>query len=114
MRKLEVKIRQIIWAFIQTFSPTNGDKVLYKNKTYFIKSSLTGNDIWNLFDVNDSNNIVYKISGKKLTVIQSFKRFVTVFNQHMRFQKISWELIDQRNPIGTRLSYINSDNIVFN
>ena len=49
MRKIEVKIRQIIWAFKKSFEPTTYDFVIYKGEKYFIKSSLTGENIWNIF-----------------------------------------------------------------
>ena len=113
MRKLEVKIRQIIWAINQSFKPTTYDKVIYKGNLYYIKSSLTGENIWNLFEKSNEQPTYSYIRGNELKIVHSFKRIVRVFKQHMRFQKTSWQRIDCSNPIGTRLSYISSDNIFF-
>jgi len=113
MRKLEVKIRQIIWSFKMTFKPTTYDLVEFKNNKYYIKSSLCGEDIWNLFEKGKDKCSYSHIRGNELKIIHSFKRFKEVFNHYMFFQKSSWQSIDCKNPIGTRLSYINSENIKF-
>lgn len=113
MRKIEVKIRQIIWAFKQSFKPTTYDFVIYQGEKYYIKSSLTGENVWNLFEKDEKEPIHRYIKGKDLKVVQSFNRFIHVFKNHLRFQKQSWGLIDCGNPIGTRLSYNNSDDIYF-
>ena len=113
MRKLEVKIRQFIWAFNKCFLPTTYDKVLYNGNMYFIKSSLCGENIWDLFELNRKTAVYSRIKGIDLKVIHSLKRFILVFKQHMFFQKTNWEKIDCMNPLGTRLSYINSENIFF-
>ncbi len=113
MRKIEVKIRQIIWAFKQSFKPTTYDFVNYKGKEYFIKSSLTGVNVWNLF-VNGEKEPTHRyIKGQDFKVVQSVKRFINVFKNHLIFQKQNWGLIDCGNPIGTRLSYHNSEDIYF-
>lgn len=49
MRKIEVKIRQFLWALKKSFEPTTGDAVIFQGQEYFIKTSLTGENIWNLF-----------------------------------------------------------------
>lgn len=113
MRKLEVKIRQIIWAINQSFKPTTHDKVIYKGNFYYIKSSLTGENVWNIFENGEKEPTHRYIKGQDLKVVHSYKRFIRVFKQHMFFQKTSWQRIDCSNPIGTRLSYISSDNIFF-
>jgi hypothetical protein len=113
MRKIEVKIRQIIWAFKQSLKPTTYDLVIYQGKQYFIKSSLTGENVWNLFEKGEKVPTHKYIKGKELKVVQSVKRFINVFKNHLRFQKQSWDLIDCGNPIGTRLSYHNSEDIYF-
>jgi hypothetical protein len=113
MRKIEVKIRQIIWAFKQSFNPTNYDLVIYQGKEYFIKTSLAGENIWNLFVKYEIKPIHRYIKGQDLKVVHSFKRFINVFKTYLRFQKQNWGLIDYRNPIGTRLCYNNSDDIYF-
>ena len=113
MRKLEVKIRQIIWAFKQSFKPTTYDLVIYQGKEYFIKSSLTGENVWNLFKKSEKEATHRYIKGQDLKVVQTVKRFINVFKNHLRFQKQSWGLIDYGNPIGTRLSYNNSEDICF-
>lgn len=114
MRKIEVKIRQIIWAFKQSLNPTTYDLVIYKGKKYFIKSSLTGENIWNLFEKGEKEPTHYRVKGNDLKLIQSYKRFITVFKNDLLFQKQCWESIDYDNPIGTRLSYNNSEDIYYN
>ena len=113
MRKIEVKIRQIIWAIKQSFKPTTYDLVIYQGKEYYIKSSLTGENVWNLFEKGEKEPTHRYIKGQDLKVIQSIKRFANVFKNHLKFQKKNWGLIDCGNPIGTRLSYNNSDDIYF-
>lgn len=113
IRKIEVKIRQVFWAFMQSFKPTTYDLVLYKGKKYFIKSSLTGENIWNLFEQGTTEPTHRCIRGNDIKVVQSVKRFANVFKNHLRFQIQNWQLIDCDNPIGTRLSYYNSENIFF-
>ena len=113
MRKIEVKIRQIILAFKQSLKPTTYDLVIYQGKQYFIKSSFTGENVWNLFEKGEKEPTHRYIKGKELKVVQSVKRFINVFKNHLRFQKQSWNLIDCGNPIGTRLSYHNSEDIYF-
>ena len=113
MRKLEVKIRQIVWSIIQSFKPTTYDYVEYKGDKYYVKSSLTGENIWNLFEKGKDKPTYYYIKGKDLKIIHSLKRFVNVFKHHMFFQWSSWQKIDCRKPIGTRLSYLSSENIRF-
>jgi hypothetical protein len=113
MRKIEVKIRQIIWAFKKSFKPTTYDLVVYQGKQYFIQPSFTGDDVWHLFDWVDNKPIHARIKGENLKVVQSAKRFINVFKQHLRFQKQNWESIDCGNPIGSRLCFNNSDDIYF-
>ena len=113
MRKLEVKIRQIIWSIGQSFKPTTYDLVEYKGNRYYIKSSLTGEDVCNLFEKGNEKPTHYRIKGRDLKIAHSFKRFKSVFKHHIFFQWSSWQQIDCGNPIGTRLSYINSENIYF-
>lgn len=113
MRKIEVNFKQIIWAFKQSFKPTTYDLVSYQGKHYFIKSSLTGENVWNLFEKGEIKPTHKYIKGQDLKVIQSMKRFINVFKNHLRFQKQSWGLIDCGNSIGTRLSYNNSEDIYF-
>lgn len=113
MRKIEVKIRQIIWALKQSFKPTTYDFVVYQGEKYLIKASLTGENIWNLYVEGKKEPIHEFIKGSDFKVVLSLKRFVNVFNGHLRFQKQYWGLIDYRNPLGTRLSYNNSNDIYF-
>jgi hypothetical protein len=113
MRKLEVKIRQITWSINQSFKPTTYDLVEFMGNKYYIKSSLTGEGVWNLYlKVSKEPNHRF-IRTNELKLIHSFGRFVRVFKEHMFFQWSSWQSIDCRNPIGTRLSYLSSDNIRF-
>jgi len=113
MRKIEVKLRQYIWSFKKCFKPSSYDLVIYQNETYYIKSSMVGNDIWNLYKHEIETPIFYRINGKKLKVKHSWKRFKNNFKQNLSFQEQNWQTIDLEKPFGTRLSYINSDNIVF-
>ena len=113
MRKIEVKVRQIIWAIKQSFKPTTYDLVIFQEKEYYIKSSLTGENVWNLFEKGEKEPTHRYIKGQDLKVVQSIKRFANVFKNHLKFQKQSWGLIDCGNPIGTRLSYNNSEDIYF-
>ena len=113
MRKLEVKIRQIIWALNKIIKPTTYDIVLFNGNKYFIKSSLTGDNIWNLYKMGVDKPIYMHIRGNEFKIIHSLDRFVKCFKNHMKFQVQSWQQIDERKPIGTRLSYYNSDNIRF-
>jgi len=113
IRKTEVKIRQIIWAYKQSFKPTTYDLVIYQGKQYFIKSSLTGENVWNLFENGEKEPTHRYIKGQELKVVKSVKRFINVFKDHLIFQKQTWGSIDCDNPIGTRLSYNNSDDIYF-
>jgi len=113
MRKLEVKIRYIIWAIKQSFKPTTHDLVEYNENLYYIKSSLTGNDIWNLNKKGEKEITFYYVKGKDLKLVHSFDRFKRVFKQHLWFQNTSWYSIDIRRPLGRRICYINSDNIRF-
>ena len=113
MRKIEVKVRQIIWAIKQSFKPTTYDLVIFQGKEYYIKSSLTDENVWNLFEKGEKEPTHRYIKGQDLKVVQSIKRFTNVFKNHLKFQKQSWGLIDCGNPIGTRLSYNNSEDIYF-
>lgn len=111
LRKLEVKLRQIVWSVKRSFEPTTYDKVQYNDKQYFVKSSLTGHNKWNLFDSTSQKPIFTNIHGNDLKVKHSFRRFVNVIKQHMSFQKSNWQSIDCYKPIGYRLSYNNSNDI---
>lgn len=113
MRKIEVKIRQFLWALKKSFEPTTGDAVIFQGQEYFIKTSLTGENIWNLFDIGTKELIYSYIKGNDFKVIRSFSRFKRVFKHNLAFQKLNWGLIDCENPIGTRLSYNNSEDIYF-
>ena len=113
MRKIEVKIRQFFWSLQMTLKPTTYDAVIYKGKKYYIKSSLCGHDIWDLYEKNFKSPTFKRIKGSELKVVHSIKRLKDVFNECMNFQKTSWQLIDCNKQIGKRLSYYNSNNIRF-
>ena len=113
MRKIEVKIRQFFWSLKETLKPNTYDAVIYKEKKYYIKSSLCGHDIWDLYEKNFKSPTFKRIKGSELKVVHSFKRFKVVFNQNMHFQKTSWQSIDFNKKLGSRLSYYNSNNIRF-
>ena len=74
---------------------------------------MTGENVWNLFEIDGKDVIHYRISGCDFKVVHSFNRFIKVFKHNLRFQKNNWYLIDCNSPIGTRLSYNNSDDIYF-
>lgn len=113
MRKLEVKIRQIIWSIYKSFKPTTYDLVEYKGERFYIKSSLTGENVWNLFEKRKDEPTYRYIKGEDLKIVHSLFRFYTVFKSHMFFQWSSWQQIDCSKPLGTRLSYYSSENIKF-
>lgn len=113
MRKIEVIIKQTIWSIKNIFKPNNYDIVIYNNQKYYIKSSLTGYNKWSLYEKNNEKPIYKNINGKNLKIIHSLKRTIEIFNQNYKFQKNNWRSIDLNKKLGTRLSYINSDNINF-
>lgn len=113
MRKIEVIIREFIWALNQAKKPTTHDLVDYKNDTYYIKSSMTNYNVWDLYKIGVKEPIHHRVKGVDLKIINTRKRFIRVFIEKFNFQKQSWRSIDLKNKIGTRLCYINSDNIKF-
>ena len=113
MRKIEVKVRQFIWAIKTSLKPTTYDLVEYKGDTFFIKSSLTGEGVWNLFKVGETSATYFYIKNRDLKLLHSFKRFVKVIKWHLHFQETSWGRIDRNKPIGRRLCYYSSENILF-
>lgn len=113
IRKLEVKIRQIIWAIKQSFLPTTYDIVIYQSNEYYILPSLTGNNTWDLYVKYSKKPTHRRICGSDLKIKNSYRRTFNQYKNKMNFQKQNWESIDCSKPIGSRLSYINSDNIRF-
>lgn len=114
MRKIEVKIRQIIWAFNESFKPSKCYSVEFQGVTCNIKHSFTGYNKWHVTSKLVPELKWRNIHGSELIVnLHSFKRWYNNFTSCYKHQKWSWYLIDIRNPLGTRLSYINSDNIKF-
>jgi len=92
MRKLEVKIRQIVWAIKKSFKPSTNDLVIYCGKDYFIKPSMTGEDTWNLFKFGENVVTHGLIDGNDLVVVHSFSRFVRRFRENLSFQEQNWVL----------------------
>jgi hypothetical protein len=114
MRKIEVIIRQLIWAFNKSFDPAECFSVNYKGFELIVKPSFTKDNCWNLCKRNTDSSLLYRIEGSNLKVnYHSFKRWYENFKNMYRHQKWSWYSIDIRNPLGSRLSYISSDNIKF-
>lgn len=74
---------------------------------------MIGYNIWDLFERGDKNPIHFRINGSELKLINSYKRFKSVFKNKLKFQKENWGTIDNNKPFGTRLSYHNSDDISF-
>ena len=89
MREIEVKIRQIIWAFKISFRPTTYDRVEYKGDYYYIKSSLVGENIWNLFKKDAWLPTYRNILGNEFKIKNSLKRHILVFKFHLNFQKLN-------------------------
>lgn len=114
MRKIELHIRYFLWAFLETFKPVTYDLVKYKGRKYHVKSSLSGYGFWDLLYPESLSIAYYRINQKKLKVnYLSFKRFVSVFRDKIRFQKQNWQFIDLTKPFLSRISYKSSENIKF-
>lgn len=113
IRKIEVTFRQIVWACKQSFKPTTYDSVNYYGNKYYIKSSLVGEDVWDLYRFCEKLPTHRRIKGNEFKLVHSVGRFIYVFKSNYKFQKMNWYSIDCQNSIGTRLSYKNSDNIYF-
>lgn len=112
MRRLDVKIRQLIWAIREAKKPQPYDKVQYGLGEYYIKSSFTGYNKWNLYPIGGDEVIHCNIKGENLIVINYYGRFIRTVLSKLKFQKQTWQRIDLQNPVGTRLSYINSDSVM--
>lgn len=125
IRQIEVVIRQNLYAFVNSFKPTTYSIVKYQGDKFYIKSSLSGHNIWDLYPIDKDKTIgkfwainpqtgaIHRIHGSQLVHVMSWRKFKEDFKSHLQHQKSSWRLIDNRKPIGTRLSYINSENIKF-
>ena len=114
MRKIEVKIKHLIWAFKRSFEPAECYSVDYRGFTFVIKPSFTGSNKWNLY-AKGINEILFsdvKSEDLKANLI-SFNRWFNNFKSMYKFQKWSWYSIDCKKPLGSRISYINSDNTRF-
>jgi hypothetical protein len=115
IRKLEVKIRYAIWAFQESFKANGNYYAKYKGNLYYLKNEIFDENVWSLISVKDTNVKISYINIKEFKVIiPTIERFIDTFKSKMFFQNSSWYLIDIRKPIGTRISYNNSDNIKFN
>lgn len=112
IRNIEVKILQIVWSISKAFQPDTYDYVKYVGQKMYIKSALTGHNKWNIYS-NYDKCVRRNINGDELTVCHSLTGLKSKFKQNLKFQKSNWESIDKRKPIGSRLSYINSNNIKF-
>ena len=114
MRKIEVKIRHLFWAFKKSFEPSQCYSVNYNGVEFCIKPSFTKSNCWNLYHKGLDYPSFERIDGKDLKVnLVSFNRWFNHFKSMYKFQKWSWYNIDCKKPFGSRLSYINSDNIRF-
>lgn len=113
MRKLEVKLRQLLWAFKETFKPAAGDLVKYKGFKCYIRPTLTGYNTWHLRNIDSESPRFTYVKGSDLKIIRSIPQHIHRFKDLLRFQKQSWGSIDLIKPVGTRLSYNNSDDIQF-
>lgn len=114
MRKLEVKIKHVIWAFKESFKPSECYSVQFQGITCNIKPSFTGYNIWNVTPKITEGLTFYRVKGSELKVnLHSFNRVYQNFKHLYRHQKWSWYSIDIQKPFRSRISYINSDNIQF-
>lgn len=104
IRKLEVKIRYVIWAITQLKEPTSYDTVIFNGRQHWIEYA---NPHWKI------KNIPGQLKKQDFKIVRGFKRDIRVFKQRYKFQKTSWYSIDYRNPFFTRISYMSSDNIHF-
>ena len=111
MRKIEVWVRQVIWAFNKTLLPDSGDLVLYGGIKYYIKPSLTAEDTWNLYLLGSKGIAHRRVAGRDLSVVRSFRGSVRVFKSHLNFQKHNWGMLDCLHPVGRRLIYLSSYDI---
>ncbi|UII80067.1 hypothetical protein [Flagellimonas sp. CMM7] len=107
LRKLEVKIRYVLWAISQLKHPTSYDKVKHQTGEFIIKY---GNPNW-IFVASHHGKKQFKSTEFK--VIRSRSRDWRVFKEKMKFQLGYWYNIDYQNPLFSRISYKNSDNIYF-
>jgi|SRR5699024_6413913 len=114
IRFIEIKIRQFIWLIKNIGKPDTYDEVIYKGDKYWIKSSLTGYNIWNLYKNEEKNPTYFRIKGDDLKVKRSFKKLKNTIKLMMRFQKNTWQQIDMENRIGSRLTFYNSEDIKYN
>lgn len=115
IRKLEVKIKYINWAFQESFKANSNYYAKYKGNLYYLKNEIYDENIWSLISVKDTNIKIQYVNIKEFKVIiPTINRFIDTFKSKMFFQNSSWFSIDIRNPIGNRISYNNSSNIKFN
>lgn len=105
-RKLEVKIRYIIWAFKMLSYPTTYDKINYQGTLGVLTNGVNA-PRWK---TNITKNQIHQ---NTFLVIRGFKRDFRVFKQRYSFQMSSWYYIDYRNKLGSRISYYNSNDIRF-
>jgi hypothetical protein len=115
IRKIEVKIRYIIWAFEESFKANSNYYAKYNGNMYYLKNEIYSENIWSLISIKDTNVKLQYINIKDFKVIiPSIGCFIRTFKSKMFFQNSSWFAIDIRKPIGNRISYNNSNNIKFN
>lgn len=114
IRNIEVKIRHTLWALGESLKPSQCYSVKYKGEEFCVKPAFNRDNCWHLIKRGDGKPTHFHIDGKDLKVnLHSFKRWHGHFKSMYRFQKTSWYSIDICKPFGTRISYINSDNIRF-
>src|SRR5690606_10150999 len=106
MRKIEVKIRYIVWAYKRLSFPTTYDKINYQGDEGYCINGVNS-PMW-LTSLSNQ-----RIHESKFLVIRSVKRDIIVFKEHYLFQLRYWYSIDNRNKLFTRISYYNSNNIKF-
>lgn len=106
LRKLEVKIRYAIWAYQRLSYPTTYDKINYQGELGYCQNGVNA-PYWKI-SLKDE-----RVHERHLLVIRDFKRDFRVFKQHYNFQMSYWYSIDYRNPLFSRISYLNSSNIKF-
>lgn len=113
IRLIEVNIRQFIWAINKSVEPTGQDRVDYDGYVCYLVNSGSGDNIWDIFTIGTNVRLASNVKGGDIKITHSWKRSVRLVKHSMFFQFSAWEKIDMMNPIGTRLSYLSSNDIKF-
>lgn len=97
-RKLEVKIRYMIWSYKRLDYPTTGDEINYQGSIGYCVHGID-QPFWRI-TLSD-----HKVHENKFLVIRSFKRDWRVFWERYNFQMDYWYMIDCNGPMFTNIKY---------